>query len=85
MPSSGRRRRAIALFLIFAFAASLVRLSRRDFGLLPFLAPLDFHGTSPNFFACAGGAVPRILLQGSDRTVLLRENRFGIGRWAFDL
>lgn len=32
----------------------LVRLSRRDFGLLPQLEPLDLHGTSPNFFACAG-------------------------------
>ena len=53
-PSSARRWRAALLFLFFAVAGSLIRLSRPDFGLFPILAPLDFHGTSPNFFVCAG-------------------------------
>ena len=54
MPSSGRRKRAALLLLFFAVTGSLIRLSRRDFGLLPVLEPLDFHGTSTNFIVCAG-------------------------------
>lgn len=42
------------MFLLFAVIGSLIRLSRRDFGLLTILAPLDFRGTSANFFVCAG-------------------------------
>ena len=42
------------LFLCFALSGSLIRLSRPDFGLLPALAPFDFHGTSTNFIVCAG-------------------------------
>lgn len=53
-PSRGRRWRAIWVFLFFAVAGSLIRLSRRDFGLVPILASLDVHGNSPNFMVCAG-------------------------------
>jgi len=52
-PGSERRKRAALLLLLFAVTGSLIRLSRRDFGLLPLLAPLDFHGTSTNFVVCA--------------------------------
>jgi hypothetical protein len=54
MPGSARTARAASLFLFFAVTGALIRLSRRDFGLLPVLAPLDFHGTSTNFIVCAG-------------------------------
>lgn len=54
MPGSKRRKRAATLLLFFAVAGSLIRLSRRDFGLLPVLASLDFQGTSTNFLVCAG-------------------------------
>ena len=54
VPSRGRKKRAALLLLFFAAAGSLIRLSRPDFGLLPILAPLDFHGASPNFMVCAG-------------------------------
>ena len=54
VPGRGRTKRAALILLFFAAAGSLIRLSRRDFGLLPILAPLDFDGASPNFMVCAG-------------------------------
>ena len=53
MPSSERRKRAASLLLFFAVVGSLIRLSRRDFAILPVFASLDFHGTSTNFVVCA--------------------------------
>jgi len=44
----------VCLVFIFAIIGSLLRLSRRDFDLFPVFAPLDFSGTAPNFFVCAG-------------------------------
>ena len=51
-PSKQRIIVALIIFATTALVASLVRLSRPDFGVLPFLNALDFNGTSPNFFAC---------------------------------
>lgn len=54
-PSLNRRLLAAACFVALALIASLIRLARPDFKLTPILLPLDFNGTSPNFFVCAAG------------------------------
>jgi len=46
--------RAACVIIFFGVIGSLIRLSRKDFGVLPVLAPLDCHGTSTNFLVCAG-------------------------------
>ena len=50
--SLGRKIAAVGLLTVFGVVALLIRLSRADFNLLPVLVPLDFHGTSTNFFVC---------------------------------
>ncbi len=53
---------AAGLLAVFAFIASLIRLSRADFNLLPVLAPLDFYGTSTNFFVCLANPLVAFIL-----------------------
>ncbi|MDC0325541.1 hypothetical protein OAM01_02170 [bacterium] len=52
VPSLRRKVAAASLLGVFGVVASLIRLSRADFNLLPVLVPLDFHGTSTSFFVC---------------------------------
>lgn len=76
-PSKVRRKRAALLFLLFAVIGSLIRLSRRDFDLLPILAPLDFQGTSTNFFVCAGAPFVAFFLEDVSSLASYAKTAFG--------
>lgn len=55
LPSWNRIYIAAGLYVLIACIASLIRLSRADFNVFPLLKPLDFYGTSPNFFVVLAG------------------------------
>lgn len=53
---------AAGLYIFIAMIAAMIRLSRVDFNVFPFLNFLDFHGTSPNFFVCLAGPLFIIMI-----------------------
>lgn len=52
---------AIVSYIIIGIVASIIRLSRADFNVFPFLVFFDFYGSSPNFFVCFAGPLFTLL------------------------